>query len=159
MLPPNKIRIILLDDLDSIRNSLSKFLALNGYEVFSFSSPVICPLQLEPECRCTENQTCTDIIITDLDMQGMSGLKFIQNQKNKNCKCKYIALMSGLWTEEKLDRADELSCKIFTKPVLPNDILRWIKDVTNKIDPDRELCSWFEEPLLKIDDYKLSHES
>ena len=38
--------------------------------------------------------------------------------------------MSGLWTEEKLNHADELRCKIFTKPVLPNDILRWIKDVT-----------------------------
>lgn len=146
MRPLTKIRIILLDDLDSIRNSLSKFFTLSGYEVFSFSSPMICPLQLEPECRCIENQTCTDIIITDLDMPGMSGLNFIQNQKNKNCKCEHIALMSGLWTEEKLNHADELRCKIFTKPVLPNDILGWIKDVTNKIDPDRELCGWFLEP-------------
>jgi len=154
MRPLPKIRIILLDDLDSIRNSLSKLLTLSGYEVFSFPSPMICPLQLEPECRCNENQTCTDIIITDLDMPGMSGLKFIQNQKTKNCKCKHIALMSGLWTEEKLNRADELSCKIFIKPVLPNDILRWIKDVTNKTDPDRELCGWFKETLSEIDDHQ-----
>jgi len=147
----SKVRIILLDDLDAIRNSLSRYLALSGYEVFSFPSPMICPLQLEPECRCIENQTCTDFILSDLDMPGMSGLKFIENQKNKNCKCRHVALMSGLWTDEKLDRADKLRCKKFSKPVLPQDILLWIKEVEKGINPDRELCNWFEETPPKID--------
>ncbi len=147
MQPQTKIRIILLDDLDSIRISLSKFLEKYGYEVFSFSSPMICPLQLEPECRCTDNQTCTDFIITDLDMPGMSGLKFIQNQRNKNCKCRHIALMSGFWTEEKMDHADELKCKIFMKPLLPDEILAWINETENSIKTDRELCSWVKDTL------------
>jgi DNA-binding response OmpR family regulator len=146
-----KTRIILLDDLDSIRNPFTKFLNIHGYEVFSFSNPMICPLQIEPECRCSENQSCTDIIISDLDMPGMTGLNFIQNQRNKNCKCRHIALMSGLWTAGKLDHADELRCKIFTKPVLPQDILLWIKEVEKGINPDRELCNWFEEIPSKID--------
>jgi len=152
----SKVRIILLDDLDAIRNSLSRYLALSGYEVFSFPSPMICPLQLEPECRCMENQTCTDFIISDLDMPGMSGLKFIENQRNKNCKCKHVALMTGLWTEEKLDHADKLRCKIFNKPVSPNDILSWIKETERHISEDRELCSWFEEAPPRTQDNKLS---
>jgi len=152
----NKVRIILLDDLESIRISMGKYLELSGYEVFSYNSPTICPLMLKPECRCSENQSCVDIIISDLDMPGMSGLNFIQNQKDKNCKCRHIALMSGLWTAEKLDHADELRCKIFTKPVLPQDILIWIKAVEKGINPDRELCNWFEEIPSKSDEHRLA---
>jgi len=156
MQPSTKTRIILLDDIDSIRDTFAKLLTIHGYEVFSFSNPTICPLQIEPECRCNKNQTCTDIIISDLDMPSMTGLNFIENQRKKNCKCQHVALMSGLWTEEKLSHAHELGCKIFMKPVSAKDILKWIEEVEKYINPDRELCGWFEETPLKVDEYKLA---
>ena len=97
----SKLRIILLDDNDGVRNFLSEVLTDRGYEVFSFSNPAICPLQVLPECRFGPNQTCTDIIVSDLDMPDMTGLEFIENQKKKNCKCQHVVLMSGSWTEQR----------------------------------------------------------
>jgi response regulator RpfG family c-di-GMP phosphodiesterase len=97
MQPTTKIRIILLEDTEAIRDSLAKMLTIRGYEIFSFSNPMICPLQIKPDCQCNDNQTCTDIIVSDLDMPNMTGLTFIENLRMKNCKCQHVALMSSFW--------------------------------------------------------------
>ena len=141
----NKIRVILLDDNDGIRSDLLKILAARGYEVFAFSNPAICPLQIMPECRCNANQACTDIIVSDIDMPNMTGLSFIENQKKKNCKCQHIVLMSGNWTDTDLSRAHELDCKTFNKPFSFNEFYKWLDEVVKAIEPSRELCDWFKE--------------
>ena len=132
----SKLRIILLDDNDGVRNFLSEVLTDRGYEVFSFSNPAICPLQVLPECRCGPNQTCTD----------MTGLEFIENQKKKNCKCQHVVLMSGSWTDQDLSRAHELGCKTFAKPFTFEEFCEWLDEVERSIEPTRELCSWFQDP-------------
>ena len=63
-----QLRVILLEDNKSILTLLKECFSDRGYEIFAFSDPSICPLQLIPECRCTENQTCTDVIVSDLNM-------------------------------------------------------------------------------------------
>ena len=67
----SKLRIILLDDSDAIRTVLAELLRRRGYEVFTFSKPTICPLQILPECRCTPDQAFTDVILTDVNMPEM----------------------------------------------------------------------------------------
>ena len=147
MPPTTKTRILLLEDTEAIRNSLAKMLTHRGYEVFSFSNPMICPLQIMPDCRCNDNQMCADIIVTDMDMPCMTGLKFIENQRIKNCKCPHVVLMSSYWKAEDLSRAHELGCKILTKPFSFNELYEWMDEVERNIDPARELFSWFEEQI------------
>ncbi len=105
MKPGTRLRIILLDDNEVILSVLSEILVHRGYEVFSFSDPSICPLQITPECRCNANQTCTDIIISDLDMPNMTGLGFIENQKKEKLQmstcCSHV---------RRLDRARLTTC-------------------------------------------------
>jgi CheY-like chemotaxis protein len=141
-----KLRIILLDDNDVLRTMLTEILADRGYEVFAFSNPAICPLQMMPACRCTGNQRCTDILISDLDMPKMTGLDFIENQKKKNCKCQHVALMSGSWTEQDLLRAQQLGCKTFPKPLPFQEFCEWLDEVEKSIEPLRELANWFQDP-------------
>ena len=87
-----------------------------------------------PECRCAENQTCTDLIVSDLNMPNMTGLRFIQNQRKKNCKCKHVAMISADWTDEDLALARQLGCKIFTKPLFFDDLTNgWIAGNTVSI--------------------------
>jgi DNA-binding response OmpR family regulator len=157
MPPITKIRIILLEDTDSIRNSLKKMLTVLGYEVFSFPNPMMCPLQTKPDYRCGDNQTCADIIVSDLDMPNMTGLNFIENQRKRNCKCRYVALMSGFWTEENLSRAHKLGCKVFTKPFPVQALFEWIDEAKRHIEPARELRRWFEEndPVLDAACYRM----
>ncbi|MBW1984718.1 MAG: response regulator, partial [Deltaproteobacteria bacterium] len=96
----NQIRVVLLEDSEDIRNILHEVLDMRGYEIYSFETPVICPLQLKPDCRCEENERCVDVIITDFYMPLINGLEFIENQKIKGCKAPYVAMMSGGWEEE-----------------------------------------------------------
>ena len=77
MNPTLKFRVLLLEDNNAIRLLFSEIFDDRGYEIFSFSTPAICPLQMIPECRCGVNQTCTDIIVSDLDMPNMTGLSFL----------------------------------------------------------------------------------
>ncbi|MBW1998569.1 MAG: response regulator [Deltaproteobacteria bacterium] len=145
MKPGIKLRILLVEDNDSVRSVLSKILAERGYEVFTFSNPAICPLQIQPECRCGPNETCVDIIVSDLDMPNMTGLGFIEKQKKKNCKCQHVVLMSGFWTEQDLSRARGLGCKTFTKPLPFEEFYAWLDEVEKKIEPARQLCNWFQD--------------
>ena len=88
-----QLRVILIEDSKAILTLMKEFFGDRGYEIYAFSNPSICPLQLIPECRCAENQTCTDLIVSDLNMPTMTGLRFIRNQRQKNCKCKYVAMI------------------------------------------------------------------
>jgi CheY-like chemotaxis protein len=144
MEPIAGMRAFLLEDDDTIRNMMSEILAARGYEVYAFANPAICPLQVEPECRCSAKQACTDIIISDLDMPNMTGLDFIDNQKEKNCKCQHVALMSGGWEEQDLSRAQDLGCKTFAKPFSFQEFYEWLDEVEKAIEPSRELANWFQ---------------
>ena len=79
-------RIILFDDDDGVRNVLAELLGTRGYEVLAFDNPGACPLQLEPACRCGDNQTCADVILSDLEMPGMTGLEFIETASRARIK-------------------------------------------------------------------------
>ena len=145
MNPSFKFRVILLEDNDAIRLLLSEIFSDRGYEIFAFSTPAICPLQLVPDCRCNVNETCTDMIVSDLDMPQITGLNFIDNQKKKNCKCKHVALISGSWTEQDLSLAHGLGCKTFIKTSDFKEFYEWLDEVEKSIEPTRELRDWFQE--------------
>ncbi len=141
-----KLRIVLLEDNDIVREVLHASLTHRGYEVYVFSDPTICPLQALPACRCTENQSCTDVILTDLDMPGMDGFQFIENLKSKNCKCRHVAIMSAWISPLDMHRARQLDCKIYEKPFRMELFIKWLGDVQQVLAPSRELCNWFRKP-------------
>ncbi len=140
-----RLRIILLEDNDSVRTVLKMLLTRKGYEVFSFSKPTVCPLQLQPACRCNHNQACTDVILTDLDMPEMDGLRFIKNMKMKNCKCRHVAVMSGNLGADDMYQAVRLGCSAFEKPLEKDALFQWLDGIERKIPPSRQLCNWFSE--------------
>ena len=145
MSPDLKLRVVLIEDNKAIRRLLSEIFDDRGYEIFGFSNPAICPLQMLPECRCDPNQTCTDMIVSDLNMPNITGLRFVENQKKKNCKCQHVVLMSGNWTEQDLLRAHELGCKTLAKPFTFQELYEWLDEVERSIEPTRELCHWFQD--------------
>ena len=140
-----KYRVLLLEDNASILRLLTELFQDRGYEVLGFSNPAICPLQMTPECRCGANQRCTDIIISDLQMPNITGLKFIENQRRKKCKCQHVALISAHWKEEDLSLAHDLKCKTFAKPFFFKELDEWLDEVEASIEPTRELCNWFQD--------------
>ena len=123
------IRILVFDDDELIRITLANFLKQEGYEVASFNQPDHCPLYYSEACTCQEENGCADIIITDLNMPGTSGVNFIEKQLRQGCKVKRIAVMSGDWGDSGLVRAKKLGCMVFKKPFSILDMKKWLDGI------------------------------
>ena len=140
----SKLRVLIFEDNNFVRGTLKDFLGEFGYEVFTFEDPIASPLYKKSYCDCRSGKTCADIIISDVNMPFVNGLDFIKGQIQKGCKVKSRALMSGDWTHTNLQIAQNLGCRIFTKPFDIIEIVRWIEDCQKRMDPFRELSDGFE---------------
>lgn len=140
-------RAFVLDDDQEIRSLITSILDKRGYEVLSFSEPRFCPVYLDGECPCPKNYTCADVFVSDNNMPNITGLEFVENQLRNDCKViiRNIALMSGAWTDDELNQAQRLGCKIFSKPFTIAEIERWLDECEKRIPPYRKLS---ELPLL-----------
>lgn len=136
-----KIRAIVLEDDELIRITIESVLKNRGYEVQSFSEPSFCFTYLDHKCFCNLNLPCTDIIITDLNMPNVSGLDFIEHQIQNGCKVDNIAVMSGYWNDENLEKALKIGCQIFEKPFDLKDLHQWLDGIEKRIEIEKEIHS------------------
>jgi YesN/AraC family two-component response regulator len=108
------------------------------------SNPGFRPLFLVRECPCPVSHICADIIMTDLNMPNITGLEFIENQIKHGCKVRNIALISGDWSEPEMNRAHELGCMSFSKPLRIAELIAWLNQCEKRIDPNRKLWDWLD---------------
>jgi len=134
-----KTRVVLLDDDKSVRLSLKGILEHWGFEVIASASPVFCPVFLGEEHQCPVAYMCADTLLTDINMPDMTGLQFLENQRQKGCKVKYIAVMSGNWKDEEIAHASRLSCSMFKKPIDIEKLREWLNECEKGINPKRKL--------------------
>lgn len=135
------IRILLFEDDDDLRQLVSAFLNGQGYEVLAFASPLACAMIAQGKCQCPRENSCADILITDMHMPGMSGLELIQFQAQRGCHApaenKLVlssALTPGLESELR-----SLGCRMLRKPFRLSELLEVVKDCAASIDPGRRL--------------------
>ncbi len=132
-------RAIVLEDNYVIRTLIDDVLKDRGYEVHGSSEPFFCPIFLDSKCPCPVETHCTNIIITDINMPGMTGFEFIEHQKRNGCKVQNIAMMSGRWIDEDIEHAKKLGCHIFKKPFNIDEIEKWLDECERKLDPNNRL--------------------
>ena len=132
-------RVLIFEDNDILRSTLKYILNERGYEVFTFSDPIMCRGYDSINHKCSVDHACADIIISDVNMLTKTGLELIEERQQKGCKVKYRALMSGSWAEFDLKNAHELGCHIFHKPFNLIEMLNWLDDCIEKIRPERKL--------------------
>lgn len=136
-------RALIFDDEELLRKMLWILFDGRGYEVFTFPDPALCPMSEKEVCPCGDEQACSDIILSDINMPVKNGLDFIEEQINKGCKCQHIALMSGDFSEEYISKAESLGIKIFKKPFKMTEITDWLDQVEQEIAAERKLTDWF----------------
>ena len=136
-------RILFFGDHDELGNVYSLFLRSKGYEVFHFPSPVTCAIAKEGKCRCSRDHVCTDLLIVDLDMEGMTGLDLIRHQAERGCRSlpAFKAVISKGFTSRQDHEARSLGCKTFRKPFRLLDMLEWVRSCEKSIPADRKLTS------------------
>ena len=143
-------RAFIFDDEKEIRQILWSLFDNRGYEVFTFPHPGTCPLSEEELCPCSIEETCADLILSDVNMPIKSGLEFLEEQIKKGCRCKHFALMSGTFTHEGLSKAKSLGVKIFKKPFALTEIINWLNQIEKDIVPKRKLSDWFLKRMPQI---------
>ena len=79
-------RILVFGDNEETGNLCTLYLRSKGYEVFNYPNPVSCALVSQQECVCPRDHACADIIISEMGMDGMTGLELIRHQRDKGCR-------------------------------------------------------------------------
>jgi response regulator RpfG family c-di-GMP phosphodiesterase len=131
-----KKRAVIYDDDDTILKVLKEFLSMRDYEVFTFQSPVICPLGEIEKNICLKPYPCADIILSDFDMPKMDGITLFQQQLQMDCKVdiRNKAIMSGYLEEQHNKMLDELGVHFFQKPINFSDLTTWLDQCEQRIN-------------------------
>jgi DNA-binding NtrC family response regulator len=141
-----KLRALIFEDNEDLLSLIISIFEERDYEVFGFSQAGSCPLFLKQDCPCPFDYVCADIIITDINMPGVNGLDFIENQLHQGCKAKNIIVMSGAWSSKEIKKAQRLKVQIFQKPIRIDKFIKFVKRIKKRVNPERKLSDWF---LLK----------
>ncbi|RJP85572.1 MAG: response regulator [Desulfobacteraceae bacterium] len=136
------LRALIFDDEPAIRQLLWSLFDGRGYEVFTFPNPSSCPLCETTVCPCPLHESCADVILSDLHMPVKRGLDFLEEQIEKGCKCKSMALMSGDFSDKDIQKAASLGIKVFKKPFTLAEMIGWLETIEKDLEPNRKLSNW-----------------
>jgi CheY-like chemotaxis protein len=134
-------RILFFGDSDIMGNLYNLYLRSKGYEVLHFTSPRTCALVSNQSCTCSRKHACADIILTEMDLEGMTGLDLIRQQKERGCNApprNKAVLSTGLNKKQEQDFRD-IGCISLKKPFRLIDLIAWVNECEKNIPPDRKL--------------------
>ncbi|MFA5972267.1 MAG: sigma-54 dependent transcriptional regulator [Lentimicrobiaceae bacterium] len=125
-----KIAILIVDDEESVRESLNLWFTEDGYHVE-------CAENAKKALSILESDVF-DIILTDLKMPGMDGLELLQRIKALN-KDSIIIVMTAFATVDTAVKAlKEGAFDYVTKPFDPDDLSHLIRNATKQISLAQE---------------------
>jgi DNA-binding NarL/FixJ family response regulator len=139
----SKKSLLIVDDEESIRVSLQRMLKKENYEVDTAPNGSIALKKLE--------NNHFDLILTDIMMEDMSGLRLLQNIKGKYSGIN-VLLMTGHASIDSAVEALRLgACDYIVKPCSKKEILSGIKNVLNSITPyKKKILSQCSNENLKV---------
>ena len=118
------MRIVLAEDNDILRKSLSFFLESKGYTIDQFSDGKDAPDAIETNSY--------DLILTDINMPGISGMEITQYVRQRlNSDIPVIILTSSGVEQTELDSFDIGANEFIAKPVSPAVLLVRINKLLN----------------------------
>jgi DNA-binding response OmpR family regulator len=130
-----KRRAVVIDDEKSIVDLFKVFFSTAGYEVLSYTTPIVCPIRDEKNL-CNTDYPCADVIITDYKMPGMNGLELLEEQSRHGCKLtrENKAVMSGYLDEESHRNVRQLGYAFFQKPIDFSNFSAWLEECEKRVD-------------------------
>lgn len=123
------LKVLIIDDEESLRHSLSLHLSELGYVVETAENPNDCACVKMNSCQ--SGGLCADVIVVDHCMPGMTGLEYLSGRKGRRCQGQNqkLAIMSGFLTDDDVRLAEELGCKVFVKPFSLSEIEQWLDTI------------------------------
>ncbi len=123
---------LLFEDNDFYREVMTEVLLEKNFQVAAYTDPTAF-LSQKAACCCAASGPCADVMITDNQMPGMTGLEFLEHVRARGCKLPNdsTAIISGNWSKQDHAQALKLGCKIFHKPTSLDAILDWLDEATS----------------------------
>jgi CheY-like chemotaxis protein len=117
------------------------FFNRSGYEVFSYSTPVVCPLDESASDSDACIAPCADLLMSDFHMPKMTGIELFELQSRRGCRIdkKMKAVMSGYSGKELAMQCKELGYKLFKKPFAYAELSHWLSEREKQFDLSQQL--------------------
>lgn len=126
------LKIFVIDDEVSIRDSLKWYLEDLGHEVIAVAAPVSCDVYQGH--ICSQTAACGEALLIDYKMPGVTGLEFIERLKERGCKgmTENMLIMSGDALAIDKQKAAELGCRIVQKPMSFTQLDAWLDEIMRR---------------------------
>jgi len=123
------MNILLIDDDILILTVLKMAFEKWGHNVVAYDNPINCHAFCSTECPCPIIKNgCPDVILTDVKMPQVNGIRFVEELIRKGCKCPKIGMMSGDWSDSDLLRAVCMGATVFAKPFDLSRLRSWVSE-------------------------------
>jgi CheY-like chemotaxis protein len=136
------MRVFVFDDEPMIRKVFSSFARRRGFDVVAFERAAVCEAN-GGMCQCSEAERCADVILTDFNMPVMTGLEFIERLRERGCRFRHAALISGYLSPEITERARAIGVEVFAKPVSMRDLEAWLIRCKESVADPRNLTDHY----------------
>ena len=138
-----KRRVLVFNDEEIIIYLFRSFFNSMGYDVMTFSEPVICPVYDHSADSCAQKYPCADVMITEFKMPRMTGIELFEQQAAKGCRLasRNKALISGYIDKEHHQCLETLGSAFFQKPVDFAEMSNWLAACEKRTDLSQPLAT------------------
>lgn len=135
-----KLRIFIIDDEESIRETFKWHLEGLGHEVIALPDPGFCTVYMGACCKMAN--PCADILIIDYSMPRMSGMELLELMEKKGglTAARFKMILTGDATQIDLSAAKRMGCEVRQKPMRLAELEDWVNAKTREIPADRKLA-------------------
>ncbi|MCX6232816.1 MAG: sigma-54 dependent transcriptional regulator [Bacteroidetes bacterium] len=126
----NKISILIVDDEDSVRDSLFNWFIEDGYRVECAENAKIALLKLESDYF--------DIILVDIKMPGMDGMELLRRIKSLKNDAIVIIMTAFATVDTAVQALKDGAFDYITKPFDPDDLSHLIRNASKQISLAKE---------------------
>jgi CheY-like chemotaxis protein len=134
-----KLRIFIIDDEESIRETYQMHLESLGHEVIALPDPSFCSVYMGAVCKV--DNAFADILIIDYSMPRMNGLRLLELMEKKGglTAARFKMILTGDATQIDQDVAKRLGCEVRQKPMRLSELEEWVNMLAKDIPADRKL--------------------
>lgn len=119
---------VMIMETDTLVSSLLQTAVVHwGHKVCAYDSPMKCPAFISEACPCElSGNSCPDVILVDMNMPGINGLKFVEELRRKQCRFCKIGMISDNWNLQDIQKALRTGASVFAKPFHMPSLHSWM---------------------------------